>query len=92
MIIGRDWKGLKGLGLKTAAGGKIISNQLTVEFYRALLVQTYRTSFADFWINDIYVGLVFNYYFIIFSFLYLIGDCLFIMIINCIVVHCAREV
>lgn len=40
---GREWKNLKGLGLKTAADAKVVSNQLTVEYYRAMLVQTYRT-------------------------------------------------
>lgn len=62
---GRDWKGWKGIGLKTASGAKTVTNQLTVELYRAMMVQTYRTSFAEFWINDIFIGLVRFLFFLI---------------------------
>lgn len=37
--------GWKGIGLKQASGSKTVSNQLTVEFYRAMMVQTYRTRY-----------------------------------------------
>jgi hypothetical protein len=37
-------------------GDRSVSTQLTVEIYRAMKSQTYRVSFAEVWINDIFYG------------------------------------
>eukprot|EP00026_Physarum_polycephalum_P002972 Phypoly_transcript_02981.p1 GENE.Phypoly_transcript_02981~~Phypoly_transcript_02981.p1 ORF type:complete len:624 (+),score=125.97 Phypoly_transcript_02981:660-2531(+) len=54
---GNSYKDLKGFALKSNIGDRVVTNALVADMYRAMKSETWRTSLAELWINDVYYGL-----------------------------------